>query len=200
VSAQPTLVVFLGGLGGSPVEQMVGSARTAAALDSIEAALASGAYAGAILATDDVSLRVDLPSVTLDVDQEPFRFGHRLAGVIRRHRIESVVYMSGGSVPLFEEDDFAQLARALKRNGAAVTNNSFSSDLVAFPVDERTFPAIESLARDNGLARALAEGADLTVQELPRSLATQMDIDAPTDLAVLSLAGIAFERTCTLSI
>ena len=194
MSARPTLVVFLGGLGASPVERVVNAARTAAALDCIEAALATRVFGDAILATDDASLRADLPNVTLDLDQEPFRFGHRLAGVIRRHHIESVVYMSGGSVPLFKEDDFAELARALKRDGTAVTNNTFSSDLVAFPVDGTIFPAVESLARDNGLARALAEGTGLTLQELPRSLTTQMDIDAPSDLAVLSLAGLGGQR------
>lgn len=194
MSARPTLVVFLGGLGESSVEQVVGAARTTAALDSIEAALATRELAGAILATDDASLRVEMPNVTLDVDEGPFRFGHRLAGVIRRHRIESVVYMSGGSVPLFKEDDFAELTRALKRDGTAVTNNTFSSDLVAFPVDVGTAGSIVSLARDNGLARALAEGTGLTVQELPRSLVTQMDIDGPTDLAVLSLAGLGGHR------
>ncbi len=190
MTARPTLVVFLGGLGGSPVEQMVGAARAAATLDSIEAALSSGALAGAILASDDPSPHVDLPGVVLDVDRGPFHFGRRLAGVIRKHRLSNVVYMGGGSVPLFQEEDFAEIARV----GAAVTNNSYSSDLVAFAVDEKTLAAVEGVERDNALARALAEGSGLEVRELARTLATQMDIDGPTDLAVLSLAGLGGDR------
>jgi hypothetical protein len=56
------------------------------------------------------------------------------------------------------------------------------------------FPA-ESVARirppesDNRLARALCQEAGLALRELPRTVATQMDIDGPTDLAVLSLTG-----------
>jgi hypothetical protein len=194
VTARPTLVVFLGGLGGSPIEEMVCAAKTAATLDSLEAALASGAFAGAIVATDIPSLHVDVRSVATDIDQGPFRFGSRLADLIRRNRLESVVYLGGGSVPLFKEDDFAALACGLERRETGITNNVFSSDLVAFPVGEATLAAIESLERDNALARALTEGAGLTHQELPRTLATQMDIDAPTDLAVLSLARLGGRR------
>ncbi len=187
-SRRPALVVFLGGLGGSPVEEIVGTARWAASLDSIEAALTTGAYSCAILVTDDHSLRADVPGVTVDCDGGTYHFGRRLAGVLLRHDVEAAVYMGGGSVPLFGPPDFATLAGGIS-DGGATTNNAFSSDVAAFPVGARTLAAVESCDRDNSLARALADSAGLTVEALPRTAATQMDIDGPSDLVVLTLTG-----------
>ncbi len=185
---RPALVVFLGGLGDSPVEQMVAGALAAAAQDAVRAALASGRFQGAVLVTDG---RTDLPDrpagVSLDVDAGPFHFGCRLAETIGRHGLEQVVYIGGGSLPLLGADEFGRIADTLVEDGVAVTNNYFSSDMVAFPA--------EALARigppdsDNRLARALSEEAGLTVRSLPRTVATQLDIDGPTDLAVLALTG-----------
>lgn len=184
----PTLVLFLGGLGGSAVEDTVAAACRAAALDSIAAAQASGAFSQTVLVTDDPSSFTDLPdAVILDADRVPFHFGRRLAGVIERHGLEAVVYQGGGSVPLLAAADYAGIARACEE-GVLVTNNYFSSDLVAFR-PASALCRVEPPESDNALARALAEGAGLSVQALPRTVATQLDIDGPTDLAVLSLTG-----------
>jgi hypothetical protein len=94
--------------------------------------------------------------------------------------------MGGGSLPLFGAGDFAGVIERLAR-GVAVTNNAFSSDLVAFPVSEGVVAAIEQVARDNALARALQDSADQRSEALERTLATQFDIDTPTDVAVLAL-------------
>jgi len=163
----------------------VAAARRAAALDSIEAGLSTGAFDGALLATDErlESLTRDL---AVDVDSSSFHFGRRLTGLIRRHDLRTVVYMGGGSVPLFGPDDFARVASALEAGGI-VTNNSFSSDLVGFHVDENALSVIEDVDRDNALARALQDAAGPALEELPRTVATQMDIDGPSDLAILAL-------------
>src|SRR5450759_572799 len=152
----PTLIVFLGGFGASDVEQLIDRARIAASLDAIEAWLQ--AYGGlgesshpAVLVTNDPTLKCDLPGVVVDCDTSDFHFGCRLAGVIRRHRVESAIYVGGGSVPLFRAAGFADVASRLAV-GIAVTNNAFSSDLVAFPVSERTLAVIEGVERDNALA------------------------------------------------
>ncbi len=87
-------------------------------------------------------------------------------------------------MPLLGPAGFAEIAKALGQG--IVTNNAFSSDLVALPVNETVLDAIESIERDNGLARALQE-AGLALKELPRTVETQMDIDGPSDLAVLAL-------------
>ncbi len=190
MASRPTLVVFLGGLGGSPAEEMVGAARWAASLDAIEAALASGVFAGAILVTDDASALPDPPpGLTVHVDPGPFHFGCRLAEVVRQYQPQGVVYLGGGSLPLLSPDELAALARALEgEGGIAITNNYFSSDLVAFG-PASALSQIEPPESDNALARALSEQAGLAVQPLPRTVSTQMDIDGPTDLAVLALTG-----------
>ncbi|KKL97058.1 hypothetical protein LCGC14_1838280 [marine sediment metagenome] len=97
---RPALVVFLGGLGGSPVEKMVAGARAAAARDSVQAALAGGRFTGAVLVTDGSMHLPDLPAgVTVDVDPGPFHFGCRLAETVRKHDLGHVVYLGGGSLP-----------------------------------------------------------------------------------------------------
>lgn len=187
MSSRPALLVFLGGLSGSQVEEVVGTARAAAALDSIETALSTGAFDRALIVCDS-PIDADLPGVAVDVQAGGFHFGRRLAALLRRERIQAAVYLGGGSVPLLHAAHYLDTVEALRR-GAAVTNNAYSSDLVAFPVSEAVIEALAGLDRDNALARALAERAGLTVEAMPRTLETQMDIDSPTDLAVLSLTG-----------
>jgi len=192
-AGKPTLVVFLGGLGDSAVEGLVGGARWAATLDSIDAGLGSGAYERAVLVTDRDPGETAVAGLAVDVDAGEFHFGRRLTGVIAEYGLSGVVYLGGGSVPLFEAPDFACIGEAVA-GGAVVTNNRYSSDLVGFTVREGMTGVVEGLDRDNSLAPALIEIAGLTVDELPRSLGSLVDIDAPTDVAVLKLAGAGGAR------
>jgi hypothetical protein len=182
----PTLIVFLGGFGSSDAERLVDDARLAATLDSIDAWRSLPGAPPAILVTDQ---NIDAPNgVTVDRDDGEFHFGRRLAEVLRKHDVRSAVYMGGGSLPLFEAQDFEGVQARLS-DGVAVTNNLFSSDLVAFPVNDAVLAAIEPVARDNSLARALQDSGGLRIDALERSLATQFDIDTPTDVAVLAITG-----------
>jgi len=193
----PALVVFYGGTGDSPAERTVDAARLAAALDLAEASSLRGSGLSLtgegsgqeriILVTDQPDLAVDLPGVEVDFSAEPFHFGQRLTDIVRRRQLDSVIYAGAGSVPLFAADDFREVVARLAR-GVIVTNNSFSSDLIAFPANERVLAVVERVGRDNALARAFNE-ADLPVDELPRTVASQMDIDSPSDLLVLALTG-----------
>jgi hypothetical protein len=124
--------------------------------------------------------------VTIDADSGPYHFGRRLAEVIRRYELLSVVYLGAGSVPLFNVEDFEGLEHAAAR-GVSVTNNLYSSDLVAFPIRGNALEVIETVERDNSLARTLHERTEIRVEELPRTLASQFDIDTPTDVASLAL-------------
>jgi len=187
---RPVLVAFLGGMGGSPVEEMLAEALRAAALDSLEEALGTGAFAGALLATDTLDRLGHLPpGVTVDPDRGPFHFGRRLAGLIEQHDIESVVYFGAGSVPLLRGSDFAAIASGL---GAAsrvvISNNFYSGDLIAFRPASALL-GVEPPAADNALPRLLRDQAGLESLPLPRSTATQFNIDSPADLAALALHG-----------
>ena len=198
---RPVLVAFLGGVGGSPVEEMLAEALRAAALDSLEEALGTGAFAGAFLAADAPDRLGRLPAgVTVDPDHGSFHFGRRLAGLIERHHIESVVYFGAGSVPLLRGSDFAAIASGL---GAAlrvvISNNFFSGDLIAFRPASALL-GVEPPAADNALPRLLRDQAGLESLPLPRSAATQFNIDSPADLAALALhSGAGPRLSCFLS-
>jgi hypothetical protein len=190
VDQRPVLVAFLGGMGGSPVEEMLAEALRAAALDSLEEALGTGAFAGALLATDTPDRLGRLPpGVTVDPDCGSFHFGRRLAGLIEQHHTESAVYFGAGSVPLLRGSDFAAIASGL---GAAprvvISNNFYSGDLIAFRPASALL-GVEPPAADNALPRLLRDQAGLESLPLPRSTATQFNIDSPADLAALALHG-----------
>jgi hypothetical protein len=199
------LVAFLGGMGGSPVEEMLADALRAAAVDSLEEALGTGAFAGALLATDAPERLPARPGgrlprdVTVDPDRGPFHFGRRLAGLVEQHHPESVVYFGAGSVPLLKGSDFAAIASGL---GAAprvvISNNFYSADLIAFRPASALL-SVEPPAVDNALPRLLRDRAGLESQPLPRSTATQFNIDSPADLAMLALhGGVGPRLSCVL--
>ena len=190
--ARPWLIVMLGGMGGSPLEEQMRSALEASALDTLEVALATGAYERGLLIADRPPL-LDVPSsVEVDVDPPglPFVFGARLGEGISRRSIEAVVYVGGGSGPLLDAPDFAALAAALDTPGArGVSNNFYSADLFGV----RPAGALQELSpvptKDNGIPRRLRDECGVEFVELPRSLATQMNLDTPVDLAALALSG-----------
>ena len=199
MSEAPTLVAFLGGLSGSPLEEMLAAARRAATLDSLERALSTGAFASAILVADSRQGLAELPpGVVVDVDAEAFHFGRRLAGVIDRFGLEKPLYFSGGSVPLLSAQEFVGIAQELgPGDGLVITNNLYSADLVAFSPGE-ALRKIKLPDSDNPLARLLAEQAGLAPRPLPRSVSSQFDIDSPSDLAILTLMGGAGPRLQSL--
>jgi hypothetical protein len=199
--SRPVLVAFLGGMGGSPVEEMLAEALRAAALDSLEEALGTGAFAGAILATDAPErLNRVPPGVAVDPDSGSFHFGGRLARLIEHYEMESVVYFGAGSVPLLRGSDFAAIASGLRTaSRVVISNNFYSGDLIAFRPASALL-GVEPPTTDNALPRLLRDRAGLESQPLPRSTATQFNIDSPADLAALALHGGAGPRlSCLLS-
>jgi len=191
----PVLIVFFGGMRGSEIEALLGRALREAALDLLEEALATGAFAGAVLATDDASLAAELPAgAELDLDDGPFHFGSRLGDLVRSRRIARAVYAGAGGTPLLRGSDLAAVARQVAEGeGIVVSNNYFSADLVAFTPGD-ALARIELPGGDNLLPRLLHDQAGLESLPLPRSSATQFNIDSPADLAMLKLAGGAGPR------
>jgi hypothetical protein len=178
-------VTFLGGLGASPVEQLVAEARRQAMLDTAERALSTGRFDHAIVATDHPSPDYGAAGLDADFDRAPFHFGRRLAGLIRDRGLHTVVYLGGGSLPLLPAEAFVRAAEAAAA-GRVLTNNLYSGDLVAFPATSEVVAAVERAERDNALPRLLGE-AGMAVEALDRSIETLFDIDSPADLAVLAL-------------
>lgn len=187
----PRLIIFNGGLSGSPVEDMVAEAQRCVTLDTIQRARESGVFGGIILATDSADLAGRAGTgVTVELDRGPFRFGLKLRDTVREHQVDFPFYIGGGAGALLTPDDFASIA-ALCTKDTVVTNNLFSADLVAFRPGT-AIEVVEPPEQDNPLALLLRDQAGLREVCLPRNAATQFDMDTPSDLLVLSLhPGIA---------
>lgn len=195
-SVSPWLVVMLGGMGGGRLEELLRSALEASALDAIECALATGRFERALLLTDRAPALALPFGVEVDVDRpgEVFQYGRRLAGAVERHVIEALVYLGGGSAPLLEGRDFEALANALGGGGAdtlgvGVSNNFYSADLFGLRPAALLGALEPPPGNDNGVPRRLRDDHGVAFSELPRTLATQTNLDTPIDLAALALSG-----------
>ena len=190
-----TLIVFSGGHGQSPVEQMVAGAHHAVVRDTLEKASSSGAFDRAIVVTDSDELTrqlqgsAELAEVGLaevELDRSTFHFGRKLSQVIRGYGVAKPFYLGGGASPLMTAAELASIARQLEAShNTVITNNLYSADLVAFTPGE-AIERVEPPALDNPLAQLLG-GVGLSVISLPPTTATLFDIDTPTDLLVLRL-------------
>ncbi len=186
---RPVVVVYSGGIGGSPEEDAVAAARTAAGLDSIERALAGGAFAGAVFVTDQPGEAASAPPGTEVLrSPEPFHFGEALAALVAARGWERVLYFGSGAVPLMQAAEFDEIGARLMGGPVVVTNNYYSADLAGF-CPAGVLARVPLPASDNPLARLLHEQAGLPVEALPRTIANQLDIDTPTSLAILPLIG-----------
>ena len=186
---RPVLVIFHGGTGDGPAERMLARARVAASRGTARAALAAG-FEAVIVATDDpAAFTREIPGVLIDADRpgEPFDYQARLSGVVSRFGLQKPAAMGSGSVPLLGIDEFRLVVEQLdSRDARFVTNNFFSADLTAWTPGE-AIDRCGEFARDNVLPRRLRDEAGLASVVLPRTTATQFDLDTPSDLAVLSL-------------
>jgi hypothetical protein len=185
------LLIMAGASEGSEPERMVNLARQAATLDLVERALTVPSLDPVVVATSSVDLAHRLGDypvrVDLDPPDEPFHFGRRLLALIARHGMERCFYIGGGAGPLLPAADMAAMAEAvLAADRLLITNNFYSSDFVVFgptSVLEGHSPP----DNDNELAWLLGEKIGLPIRELPRSGATQFDLDTPVDLLTLAV-------------
>jgi len=182
--AKVHVILFLGGLWGSPVAEMVADCHRAIAQDTIERSRMAGVFDGVILVTERGELD---PSVVVERSGSPFHFGKKLKEVIEKYNIEKPFYIGGGSVPLLSADELRALGEKLSSSeDMVITNNPFSADVVAF-TPGKAIEAIELPATDNPLAQLLVRQAGLSEVSLPRTAAYQFDVDTPTDLLILKL-------------
>src|SRR5438105_2233543 len=113
---------------GSPIEEVQAEALRECTFDTLEEALGTGAFAGAVLVADPASataLESRLPhGVQLDIDRqdEKFEFGRRLKDVVARHKLERPVY-AGSGLALLKADAFAAVAHLLQTSDQVVVSN-----------------------------------------------------------------------------
>jgi len=180
-----TLLLFAGGKENSQAEALVTGARRAAALDTIATTRGIPDIGRIIVSTDspDFAHQLDKQHVQVELDDpdEPFHFGRRLQSIITQFQVRKALYMGAGSGVLLSLSQLASIVSKLKNaERLLLVNNHYSTDFAAFtPAD--VVLSIEPPHTDNNLSFRLAE-AGLEPNILPRSAATMLDIDTPTDL------------------
>jgi hypothetical protein len=184
-----SLVIMAGSSERSEVERMVSLAREAITLDTVERALAVGVIGPIVIATDSTSLAEKLQGKPVHVELgepgEEFHFGRQLRKLINQQGIEKVFYIGGGSSALLSGEEMGHIAETLlSTDEFVIANNFYSTDFAAF-APAQAIESIDPPAVDNDLAWRLVEQAGLPCKELPRSAATQLDVDTPTDLMTL---------------
>ncbi len=193
----PTLFVFLGVQRASPVERMVSGAWQALALDTLARAQETGAFRRIVVATNcpkieglagNVAIaRPGGPPIEVDVDAGAFHFGQRLRGLVRRYDARRVLYLGAGSAPLLTAAELASAADMIGvAERAVLSNNYYSADIVGFAPGE-ALDGIDLPRSDNDLPYRLVQQGGLRHIAMPRGAGTMLDVDTPTDLAVLRL-------------
>ena len=183
-----TLLVFSGSGGGSPVERWVSQAREAAALDLVDRAKRIAQIGRIIVATPSAEFAAELGARAVEVellDGENFHFGRELWRLIAGYEIERLLYFGGGSGALLQEEGLSSMAELLLEEEVFLVNNFYSTDFAAL-APAHLLLELPPPRRDNQIGWLLWE-AGLIPKELPRTAATQLDIDTPTDLLILKL-------------
>src|SRR4051812_5952210 len=191
-------VIMVGGAGESPQEQLVLAAQRASALDLIETLRSQGVDQIVVAAPTTDWLPESLNVIRdNDSQDERFHFGRRLASLIEHYGIEPMLYFGGGSAPLVDQSVGGMIVGLLDRSIKAsaptipshivLTNNLHSSDWAAISRVSEALPVIREASRDNSLAWLLQESGEYDVRVLSGVRpATSMDLDTPSDLALIS--------------
>lgn len=116
---------------------------------------------------------------------DPFHFGQELRRIVTEKKLDRVCTIGAGAGALMTTDELRALREDLESSEALVlSNNSYSADLVAF-TPAAALDAIDLPATDNPLPRRLHQQAGLSSRQLEKSAATLLDVDTPTDAALL---------------
>lgn len=189
--ARPDLIVFYGRGGTSEPEQLVAGAQQASVRQLLTDAAHSAAFRQFALVTNDAALATalatELPTLVVVPTDETIVFGEQLRATIAQLDSAAVVYVGGGSAPLLDLEGLRRFAGLVDEPGRVAANNLLSSDWVAFrPASAlaRTGPILT----DNDLAWRLHHDAGLERLPAEQTLVSTLDIDTPTDLALLALA------------
>lgn len=185
------LVVTLGGVAGGELETLMRRALEASALDTLELALHAGPAARAWLVTDAVPETPVPAGVCVEVDDGAFQFGEFLTRLCEREQVGRLLYLGAGAGPVLGADDLAAYDDSAV---ACVTNNAYSADAFALSPASLLARLDPPPRSDNEVPRRLRDEAGVEVFELERTIASQFNLDAPIDLALLALTGAGGPR------
>ena len=181
-------VTFVGGWGESEPERAMASAQCAIALHNSKQIIACDVFDQHVIVTDEPELlHITYTQPEIERSPDPFHFGRCLKDVLEGYDADRACCLGGGSMVLASGSVFRGVGeRLMKGRNIVITNNLYSGDMTAFaPVD-----ALEQIPLpeiDNPLPRLLRDYAGLEAVVLEKGIETMLDVDTPTDLAVLSL-------------
>lgn len=190
-------VIMVGNKQTTPQEHLVLQAQQATALDLITTLQAVDVQPIIIATPDSSWLPPDLDIIyDEDSPEQPFVLGPRLAGIIQKHQLSTVMYFGGGSTPLVDEEIISLLTGMLGRAGhspnmptyMALTNNVHSSDWLALTNAQEAVAQgiLDEAVRDNTLAWLLKDSGLYDVRAITRMRpAASFDLDTPADLAII---------------
>ncbi len=187
----PDLIVFFGRGGESEPERLVSGAQRASVRQLVADAQAVGIFRRIVLATNDHAFADEVaggcPDLIIVETGDTIVFGDQLRAIVEQLGSLAVAYVGGGSAPLLDADGLRRLVAAIEQPGQVAANNALSSDWVSFRPADALFRT-ETIRTDNDLAWRLHHDAGLARVTLDQTLATTLDIDTPTDLALLRCA------------
>src|SRR5207253_5443009 len=109
-----------------------------------------------------------------------------LSRIVHEKKLDRVCTIGAGAGALLTVQDLQGLREDLESSEAVVlSNNSYSADLVAF-TPASALDAIDLPATDNPLPRRLHQQAGLSSRQMEKSAASLLDVDTPTDAALLA--------------
>ncbi len=148
----------------------------------------AGLFRRIVLATNDRALAEELsagcPELVIVETADAIDFGEQLRAIVAELGSAAVAYVGGGSAPLLDASGLARLVAAIEEPGRVAANNALSSDWVGFRPADALFRT-DPIRTDNDLAWRLHHDAGLARVPIEQALATTLDIDTPTDLALL---------------
>src|SRR5205814_689717 len=116
---------------------------------------------------------------------KPFHFVQELSRIVHEQKLDLVCTIGAGAGALLTTAELRALRGDFESSEAIVlSNNSYSARLVAF-APASALDAIDLPATVNPLPRRLHQQAGLSSRQLEKSAATLLDVDTPTDAALL---------------
>ncbi len=192
-----TLVIAAGIKGDSQPGNILNRALEANTLDLLEMADSISKFNRKILISNSKSLiktsTRNHRDLIVETSTENFHFGNALFDLIKSRDIENLLYLGGGSGPLFRRGDLKKVASFLTEStGRLIANNFYSTDILGIS-PARDILKVDPPEKDNALGW-LAREAGFEPHEMTRNAKTQLDLDTPVDLIPLKISGRARDR------
>jgi hypothetical protein len=113
-------------------------------------------------------------------------FGARLRRLVAELRLEGLVVLGAGSIPLATSSDREAFVHAASAGEpGALANHRASADVIAIACAADALRDLPDLSSDNALPRWLAEVAGDPVRDLRTRRRLAMDLDSPLDVLLL---------------